>query len=166
MDAIINLTFPITLIDSVDEEVIINNLDDLEDLIEDIMDDCDEDDDFDYNDDDDMVLADFITNGNWIIDEYSEMGEDFTENYINYIFNFEANGNVSANNGQQLVSGTWSIDASNPASSRFILNFEAIPPFNALNQNWLIEESEVGLLALRVGSEPTGDLRILVFEKP
>ncbi|TYP77330.1 hypothetical protein [Aquimarina intermedia] len=165
-ETIISLTFPITLINSNDEEITISNLDELENYIEEVMDDCDEDDDFDYNDDDSMVLADFLTNGNWIVDEYSEKEEDLTVNYSNYVFKFETDGTVSANNGQQVVPGSWLIDSSNPASQRFILNFEAISPFEALSQEWLIEESEVGLLALRVGSELTDDLRILVFEKP
>ncbi|MFL1895006.1 hypothetical protein ACJRPK_04845 [Aquimarina sp. 2-A2] len=165
-ETIISLTFPVTLIDSNDEEIIVNDLDELENFIEEVMDDCDEDDDFDYDDDDSIVLADFLVNGSWIVDEYSEMEEDLTLSYSNYVFKFKTDGAVSADNGQQVVSGSWSIDSSNPASQQFILNFEAIPPFDALSRDWLIEESEVRLLELRTGSEVTNDLKILVFEKP
>ncbi len=49
---IVNIDFPITVILADGTEVSIPNLDALEEIIDDVKDDCDEDDDYDYNDDD------------------------------------------------------------------------------------------------------------------
>ncbi len=72
---------------------------------------------------------------------------------------------MSTNNGTQLVSGNWSIDNTNPNSLLVILNFGTTVPFDVLNENWKITESEVDRLALEIGSEINEDLKILVFEK-
>ena len=48
---------------------------------------------------------------------------------------------------------------------KVVLDFGSIAPFNVLNENWDIIESEVDRLALEIGSEINGNLRVLVFEK-
>ena len=160
-----DFNFPITLITFDGMEITVNNLEQLESTIDDNIDSCDEDDDFDFNDDDENVLIDFLINGNWIIDEYATDDDDFTENYNGYIFNFESDTNVNANNGVETVSGTWTIDNANPEKLLVVLDFGAVVPFDALNENWKITELEFDRLALEIGSEINGDLRILVFEK-
>ena len=72
---------------------------------------------------------------------------------------------MSANNGVQLISGNWSIDNTDPNNLLVVLDFGATTPFDVLNENWSITESEFDRLALEIGSETNGDLKILVFEK-
>ncbi|MBN4085169.1 hypothetical protein JYT89_02370 [Flavobacteriaceae bacterium AH-315-B10] len=161
----INFSFPIALITWGGTEISVNSLESLEANLENAINDCDEDDDYDFNDDDDIILSGFLTDGNWIIDEYAFVDEDFTEDYEGYVFNFDDNMNISANNGVQLVSGNWLIDNTNPNNLLVIFNFDATAPFNVLNENWNITESQADRLALEIGSETNGDLKILVFEK-
>lgn len=163
--ASINFNFPITLITFDDIEIIATDLDSLEFAIENNIDSCDEDDDFDFNDDDVDVLFDFLNNGNWIIDEYATDDEDFTEDYNGYVFDFDSNFNVEANNGTATVSGTWAIDNTNPNNLLVVFDFGTFAPLDALNESWIISESDFDNLALEIGSEMTGDLRVLVFEK-
>lgn len=161
----INVNFPITLITSEGIEIIANSLESLESIIENNKDSCDEDDDFDFDDDDETVLLDFLTNGNWIIDEYAYADEDFTENYDGYVFTFKSSMNINAINGTTTISGSWTVDNTNPNKLLVVLNFGAVVPFNVLNENWKITEIEFDRLALEIGSETAGDLKILVFEK-
>lgn len=163
--ATINLNFPITLITADNVEIIATDLDSLESTIENNIDTCDEDDDFDFDDDDEDVLFDFLTNGNWIIDEYATDEDDFTENYNGFVFTFNSNTDVNANDGTTNVSGSWVIDNTDPNNLLVVLDFGAVMPFDVLNESWNITESEVDRLALEIGSEVNGDLRILVFEK-
>ncbi len=161
----VQLNFPITLITFDEIEIEAENLDALESTIENYIDSCDEDDDFDFNDDDQEVLLDFLTNGNWIIDEFVIVDVGQTDNFTGYVFTFLNDGTVNASNGSQNVSGTFSIEDSNPNDLLVILDFGSVIPFNDLNNPWNITESEFGTLALEIGSEANGDLEILVFEK-
>lgn len=163
---IANFNFPVTLIQLDGTEILVSSLELLEDTLEIAIDNCDEDDDYDFDDDDDTVLFDFLTSGNWIVDEYTFADQGFTGDYQGYIFDFENNGmDLSANNGVQIVVGNWSIDNTDPSNLLVILDFGTIAPFDVLNENWQITESEAGRLALQTGSEINGDLKVLVFEK-
>jgi len=161
----VNFNFPVFLVTFEGTEIVVNSIELLEENLENAINDCDEDDDYDFNDDDDIILSGFLTDGNWTIVEFAFADEDFTEDYEAYIFNFDNNTNMSANNGVQLVSGNWSIDNNDPNNLLVVLNFGVTAPFNVLNENWYITESEVDRLALTIGSETNGDLKILVFEK-
>ncbi|MEQ3676096.1 MAG: hypothetical protein ABNH19_12995 [Dokdonia sp.] len=163
--ASITINFPIALITFDGVEITANDLEELESTIENNIDVCDEDDDFDFNDDDEGVLFDFLTDGNWIIDEYATDEEDFTEDYNGYVFNFDSNFDANANDGTTNVPGTWAIDNTDPENLLLTLDFGTAVPFDVLNDSWRITESEIGGLALEIGSEANGDLRVLVFEK-
>ena len=163
--ASIILNFPVTLITADAIEIIVTDLDALETTIENNEDICDEDDDFDFNDDDEAVLSDFLTNGNWIIDEYATDNEDFTEDYNGYVFDFDSNFGIEASNGSSNISGTWAIDNTDPNNLLVVLNFGSSVPFDALNVNWIITESDFDTLSLEIGSTTNGDFRVLVFEK-
>lgn len=162
----VHINLPITLILSDGIEFIVNSLDSLESAIENNIDTCDEDDDFDYNDDDEAVLLDFLTNGNWIIEEYSKDDGEFTEeDFDGYIFTFNSSMDVNANNGVTTVSGKWNVDNREPNNLLVVLDFAAVEPFEVLNKKWEITEIEADEIELEMGSEMEGDLETLVFEK-
>ncbi|XCF04764.1 hypothetical protein ABI125_08480 [Tamlana crocina] len=163
--ASVQLNFPIALITFDGIEIEVENLEALESTIENYIDSCDEDDDFDFNDDDQDVLLDFLTNSNWIIDEFVIADVGQTDNFTGYVFTFLNDGTVNANNGSQNIGGTFSIDDANPNELLVVLGFGTVEPFNDLNNPWKITESEFDTLALEIGSEANGDLEILVFEK-
>jgi hypothetical protein len=163
--ASINFNFPITLITFDDIEIIATDLDSLESTLENNIDTCDEDDDFDFNDDDEAVLISFLTNGNWIIDEYVFADVGFTVDYLGYVFTFTNTMAVNAVNGGSNVSGSWTIVNTDPNNLLIVLDFGTVALFDVLSENWKITEIEVNRLALEIGSELAGDLKILVFEK-
>ncbi|MFC4721676.1 hypothetical protein ACFO5O_05065 [Geojedonia litorea] len=163
--ASVNFNFPITLVTFENIEIAVTDLDALESAIENTIDICDEDDDFDFNDDDEAVLFDFLTRGDWIIDEYSTDEEEFTEDYNGYIFTFESAMSVSSVNDASTVSGTWTIDNTDPNNLLVVLDFGAVMPHSNLNESWKITNLEADSLSLEIGSESNGDLKVLVFEK-
>ena len=72
--------------------------------------------------------------GNWAISMYFDTGDE-TSNFTGYTFSFAANGVVTATNGTNTVTGTWS-----QTGTKFIVSFGATPVFDDLNDDWLIVE--------------------------
>ncbi len=155
-DDIVNITFPIivTLLDGTD--ISITSLKELEDVINNAKDDCDEDDDYDYNDDDCMHCTqeealDVLTNcSNWKVDKLKLNGNELQENYEDYIFNFSNDGTVTAQNNASTFSGTWNISGMGN-NIVFIIDIPDLPDFNA---NWRLHEIE------QSGDEKEVDLRL------
>ncbi|WP_143019317.1 hypothetical protein [Salinimicrobium catena] len=161
----VHLNLPIVLILSDGYELMISSLESLESAIENNVDTCDEDDDFDYDDDDEDVLLDFLTQGNWTIEEYTTENGEFTEEYNGYTFSFNSNMDVKASNDETTVSGKWNIESRDTNKLFLVLDFATSAPFEALNQKWEVTEIEVDNLELEIESELAGDLETLVFEK-
>ncbi len=155
-DKIVNVEFPITLILSDGTEISVSNLDQLEDVIDDAEDDCDEDDDYDYNDDDcdDCTtegLADFITScDGWYVDDLERNDTELTDQYVGYIFSFDAEGNVTVETDSETFTGTWE----SSGSGNFITVSINIPDLSDFNADWMLHELE------QEGSEREVDLRM------
>jgi hypothetical protein len=56
-------------------------------------------------------------NGLWKITNYNDSGQDETSDYNGYTFNFDANGVLTATNGSNVVTGTWSVTSSSSDDS-------------------------------------------------
>ncbi len=143
-DIIVNVEFPITLILSDGTEISVANLDQLEDIIDEAKDDCDEDDDYDYNDDDcdDCTtegLTDFITGcDGWYVKDLERNDTDLTDQYVGYTFSFDAEGNVTAETSAESFSGTWS---SSGSGNNITVSIN-IPDLNDFNADWMLHELE------------------------
>lgn len=72
--------------------------------------------------------------GNWRINLYFD-NSDETYKFSGYHFVFSSNGQVTADNGSNTVTGSWS-----QGSNKFNISFGTTPVFSDLNDNWLIEE--------------------------
>ena len=110
---VVSVNFPITLVYTDGEEIVIHNMDDLENALEQGAEFCDEDDDNDYNDDDfdlerlnnllvkcPWIVHDLIRDNTSLTDEYREFLVVFGENDV--IFAKSRSGNVAI--------GTWETD--------------------------------------------------------
>ncbi|MDX1313890.1 MAG: hypothetical protein R3356_00190 [Eudoraea sp.] len=152
---IVNINFPITVILFDGTEVAAPNLDDLEDILENAEDDCDEDDDNDYNDDDcdnctTQQLSDVLTGcSDWTVDKLERNDQNLEDQYTGYLFNFSNDGTVTATEGNNVFSGTWS--ASGSANSISVqINMPDLSDFNA---TWILHE-------IKTGGETDVDLRM------
>jgi len=155
-DDIANVTFPVVVILSDGTEISITSLNELEDVINNVKDDCDEDDDYDYNDDDCMHctqedVLDVLTNcSDWKVDKLKLNNNELQENYIEYTFNFSNDGTLMVQNNALSYSGTWS---SSGMGMNIIVTID-IPDLSEFNASWRLHE------IVQSGGEREVDLRL------
>ena len=107
------------------------------------------------NDDLTVISGDYT--GTWKVSYYFE-NTDETSNFSGYSFTFNAGGALTATNGSNTVTGTWST-----SSSKLIINFGTTNVFSDLNDDWLIEEKTASSIKLK--DDNTAQLDKLQFTK-
>ncbi|TAI48097.1 hypothetical protein [Flagellimonas allohymeniacidonis] len=117
-DDIVNVEFPILLVLTDDTELEATNLEELENFIEDVIDDCDEDDDNDFDDDNcndctvEQLQAAFAECPDFGVNKFSLNGENLKSQYDDLAFDFQEDGSVTATSNTENFSGTWSATGS------------------------------------------------------
>lgn len=159
----VSLDFPVTLILSDGSEVTALNNEQLEDIIEDVKDECDEDDDNDFDDDDidDTELRSFLTIAKWHITSYFD-GDKNSDVFEGIEFSFYENGYVLTSDGIEAFEGEWeSYGDSGVLEIEF--DFDSIDPVKVLDEEWeVIQYTEI-LIELK-DSSGEEDITV-VFEK-
>lgn len=154
---LVTINFPITISLLDGTEIIVNNLTELENIIKDYEDYCDEDDDFDFNDDDcnncntNDLLDVLINCPGWTVDKLERYGNDYDDYYANYTFNFYADGTVSAYYSNNTDYGTYT---SSGSENNLVVTIN-IPNLPYCNNNWILHEISQytdSKIDLRVGS--------------
>jgi len=156
---IVTVDFPITVIlwdGSVQQ---INNFNELESLILNAINACDEDDDNDPNDDDcdnctTQELEGILTGcENWMVDKLERNDNDLEDNYIGYLFNFDAAGTVTVDFNATQFNGTWTSSGSGNGIM-VTLNISGLPDFNDV---WTLHEIQEQVnetkVDLRIGDD-------------
>lgn len=153
---VVRVNFPVVVSLFDGTEVRASNFDELEDILDNAKDNCDEDDDNDFNDDDcdnctTNQLSDVLVGcAAWIVDKLERNDEDLEDLYSGYRFQFEDDGTLSAESGSESFSGTWETNGSGNDIS-VIINIPNLSDFNA---TWKLHEIE------QDGGESDVDLRI------
>ena len=110
------------------------------------------------DDDDDgisaTVIEDNLEDGTWRITNYSDSGDNETDHFNNFIFNFDDTGVVTASNGNIIYPGTWSItdnddDDNSLEDLDFHLTFVVPEDFAELTQEWEITSQSSTRVELR-----------------
>lgn len=101
--------------------------------------------------------------GTWKI-SYLWDKQDLTSRYNNYTFDFDANGTLTAFNGQQSYSGTWKTGVDD-SKDKFVIQFLGIVPsdLSRLSEDWIIVEITATSMHLTHGGGSNPD--ILKFTK-
>jgi len=81
------------------------------------------------------AISNVLTQGTWIISDYSFDGNDRLYLFGGYKFTFSSNGNVMAVKGTVSAVGNWSSGAVDGKSTMFF-DFATTPNFSQLNGNW------------------------------
>lgn len=157
--------FPITVVLSSGEELIINDNSELEDSIENARDNCDEDDDNDHNDDDadDTALIAVLIDGGWEITYFFDEADE-TSAFENFIFTFNADGTALATDGVSSVNGTWE-SYGDDGILELEFDFGEETPFEDIHEDWELVEFSNYIIKLRDVSGEDGSVSTLVFEK-
>ncbi len=168
-DDLVGFNFPITVILADSSTVVITSNHQLEELIEDIEDTCDEDDDFDHHDDgghhaDTVVVGNVITKGQWVVANYNDSGENETNDFQGYVLEFTADGAVTAVKDSQQLDGSWDEFIDN-SIHKVLIDFNEQVPFNELNDDWDLIEITETRMELRDVSGGDGSTDLLVLER-
>ena len=165
-EEIASINYPITVVLSSGEEYVVNDNDELENLIEAAIDDCDEDDDNDYNDDDvdDTDLRHVLIEGTWEITKFMDE-EDETSIFDGYIFDFLENGVVEITRNDQGFHGEWNTYGDD-GSLELELIFGDDYPLAEIDDDWDIIEFDGTIIKLKDVSGGDGSVEYLTFERP
>ncbi len=134
---------------------------------------CDKD-----NADDNGIAADkteieaAVKSGEWHITYYFDSDKDETNDYVGYVFTFNANGTLGATNGNISVSGAWSVtdsatsnDDSSDDDIDFNIFFTSPLLFEELTDDWDIQKFTNTKIELYDVSGGDGTTDYLTFEK-
>jgi hypothetical protein len=156
--------FPLMLILYDGTEVIVNNNDELEKLIEEVADDCDEDDDNDHDDDDidDTDLVTVLLDGDWVITKFGHNNEN-SPNFNDFVFDFFEDGIATATLGDNVTEGMWETYGDD-GELELKLDFGTDSPLNELAKEWNVHEFEEDIIELFVGSDDDDEVS-LTFER-
>ncbi|NHF60520.1 hypothetical protein FK220_014285 [Flavobacteriaceae bacterium TP-CH-4] len=156
---IVSIDFPIIVIlnDRTEKEVF--GLVELESIIENAKDSCDEDDDNDFDDDDcddctTSQLTDVLVDcPDWRVDKLERNDQDLEDNYTDYLISFENDGTLTALFNTNSFAGTWETNGSGNNIS-VTINIPSLPDFNATwNLNEIEQDQNESKVDLRMGDD-------------
>ena len=85
------------------------------------------------------MIMDAITNGEWIVEQYIEGGNNISSQFLNYSFKFNSNGTVTGTINSTSANGTW---AGNATDYTITAEFpSAGDPLKKLNGLWKMKDS-------------------------
>ncbi|MGJ8667653.1 MAG: hypothetical protein ACSHW7_14880 [Patiriisocius sp.] len=155
---IVVIEFPITVILADGTSVEINSLQELETIIINAEDSCDEDDDNDYNDDDCdncsvSQVTDLLTNcDGFFIDKLERDDDDLEDNYNGYNFIFAIDGSIIVTSDTDNFTGTWTATGEGNGID-IDINIAGLPD---VSDTWNLHEIEMGneqKIDLRLGDD-------------
>jgi len=132
---------------------------------------CSSDDNSSSSSQDPTPVINAATQGTWRVTSYVDSGTDETNHFTGYNFTFSNGGVLTATNGSNTVTGTWSVlnDDSNDDSPSndldFNIGFTAPANFADLTDDWdIVSYSETTISLIDV-SGGNGGTDTLVFTK-
>ncbi len=143
-DDVVNIEFPLSIFLWDGTVLSTNSLDELENVIENAKDDCDEDDDFDFDDDDcidcstDQLTILLTSCSDWFVDKLELNDTKLEDNYTGFTFNFFNDGTITVLDGGSNHSGTWNTSGTG-LNIMVTIDIPTLPDFNA---NWNLHEIE------------------------
>ncbi len=116
-------------------------------------------------------IKNIISEGSWKINYYYDTDKDETNNFTGYNFTFNQNNVLTATNGTNTITGTWSItgssDDDNSSSNDVDFNifFSAPENFEDLSDDWDVIEKSSTVIKLIDVSGGNGGTDYLTFTK-
>ena len=122
-----------------------------------------------------MEVKNTAESGTWVVSSYIDSGQNETNDFNGYTFNFGSDGMLTATNGSNTVTGTWSVtDSSNSnddSNSNFDIDFNitfavsSTSNFYDLNDDWDVVTYNNNTISLIDVSGGNGGTDTLVFTK-
>jgi hypothetical protein len=130
---------------------------------------CSSDDDSSSSDPTPIINT--ATQGTWKVTSYTDSGNDETNHFTGYNFTFAAANVLTATNGTNTYTGTWSVTSDdsnddNPSSDiDFNIGFASPADFAELTEDWNIVSYSSNTISLIHISGGNGGTDTLVFTK-
>lgn len=122
-----------------------------------------------------MEVKNTAESGTWVVSSYIDSGQNETNDFNGYTFNFGSDGVLTATNGSNTVTGTWSVtDSSNSnddSNSNSDIDFNitfavsSTSKFYDLNDDWDVVSNNNNTISLIDVSGGNGGTDTLVFTK-
>lgn len=116
-------------------------------------------------------IINIVRNGNWKITYYYDTDQEETTDFNGYNFTFGTGNVLTASNGTNTYTGTWSVtdDGSDDDNSNndldFNIAFSSPEKFQELTDDWDIIEKSATVIKLRDVSGGSGGTDYLTFTK-
>jgi len=110
------------------------------------------------------VLNSNVQQGKWKITLFNDSGNDETNHFSGYEFQFNAGGIATAVNGGSTVNGTW-VSGTDDSQLKLYLDFGITANFDELNDDWHVTEQSSSIIKLEDVSGGGGGTDLLTFEK-
>ena len=129
-----SIKFPITVTLYDDSEVSVTSLEELENTIDSVKNNCDEDDDYIFDDDCQDCSTEQLENAfssctKWSVNKLRISNTNLEDNYSNHLFGFSNNETITIGEGSNTYSGTWSSTGSGE-NIIVTINVPLLPDFN------------------------------------
>jgi hypothetical protein len=119
-----------------------------------------------------IAIENTVESGNWRITYFFDTDSDETSDFNGYSFTFSNNGSLTATNGTNTYTGSWSVTDSSSSSDDnssddidFNISFSSPPDFAELTDDWdIIEYSNTRIELIDI-SGGNGGTDYLTFEK-
>lgn len=136
----VSLVFPITIVVNNDQDntVVINTIQELEETLEELGDNCEPDDDEDISSN---LFAEVIILKPWAVQKFKIGNNNQTNNFRNFVFRFNEQGAIlveESNNSGEVINayeGFWTV-AEIDGSVRTNFEFAADSPLNEYSREW------------------------------
>ena len=157
-DVFISISYPISIINSKGQNVVITNNSNFENSIEESIKDCNTNSGSGGN----QNFVSILTNGTWHVSYYFD-DSDETLNYKGYNFTFNSNETVKVVKEKNTIVGNWSTFVNN-SQDIFLLKFED-SKLDELEEDWKITEFTTTNVRLKNKSSSDGATDYLYFTK-
>lgn len=119
-----------------------------------------------------IAVENTVESGNWRITYFFDTDSDETSDFNGYSFTFSDNGTLTATNGTNTYTGSWSVTDSSSSSDDdssddidFNISFASPADFQELTDDWDIIEYSATRIELIDISGGNGGTDYLTFEK-
>src|SRR4051812_34165291 len=109
--------------------------------------------------------------GNWIVSSFTQKTEDKTSQVKGFTFTFSEGGKLTATQGADVESGTWTFSPSTigyyggtPTKASMSINFATAKSVKSLNRSWNIVSNDASKLSL-ISPEPAEDEHLIFSKK-
>jgi hypothetical protein len=106
-----------------------------------------------------------LPQGEWEVSKLINGQSDHTTDFESFVFTFNEDGTVVAQNDLFTENGTWAYDNSSSSEEELVLQFGQMTPFDRLNDDWDIVSVTNSTIELSDVSGGNGDIELLTFTK-